>query len=447
MAKDVFMPALGMAQETGTVVEWLKAEGEAVVKGEPLIIVGTDKSDAEVEATASGTLAAVSAQAGDEVAVGSVIAQILGPGEKPTLLVPKLASPAESAADPETDSAPELASGPEAASAPVAVSPLAARIAADNDVDLKQVSPAGARIRKSDVLAYLAAGEADRGAARLTPASPKARRLAAEAGIALADIVGSGPQGAVLVEDVARFEIVAPVAQPQRVDAQAGISETIPVGRAWRIMAQRLQESWTSVPHFYLEREVDASALLAWQQAAQRRIEEKVTVTDLMVKMTASALRDHPRLNAAWIDDNIQGNGEINVGLAVAVDDGLLVPVIHRADQLGLAQIGARRAEVVRNAQEGRLSVDDMSGGTFTISNLGMFGVSKFSAIVNPPQAAILAVGAIGERVVAVEGAPVVRPMFSLTLSCDHRVVDGARGARFLGTLVDYLEEPLSLLE
>ena len=219
------------------------------------------------------------------------------------------------------------------------------------------------------------------------------------------------------------------------------------MSRAWRIMAQRLQQSWTTVPHFYLERDVNATQLVEWRKQLQARTKVKITYTDLMVKLVGAALRRHPRLNASWQNEQIVPNVAINIGLAVAVDDGLLVPVVQNATQLGLVEIAQRRSELVEKAQAGKLAPTDMANGTFTISNLGMFGVERFNAIVNPPQAAILAVGAIVDRVVPVNGEPAIQPMLTLTLSCDHRVVDGARAAQFLQTFVGYLEDPLSVLD
>jgi pyruvate dehydrogenase E2 component (dihydrolipoamide acetyltransferase) len=211
-------------------------------------------------------------------------------------------------------------------------------------------------------------------------------------------------------------------------------------------MVGRLLQAWTTIPHFYLMREVNASRLVAWREKIQRNAGQKITYTDLLVKLTAAALRRYPRLNASWQNENIVLNPEINMGLAVAVEDGLVVPVIHRADQLSLTQLAARREEIVARARAGKLPLDDLSGGTFTISNLGMYGVDAFNAIINPPQAAILAVSRIADRVVPVNGQPAVQPMMTLSLSCDHRVVDGARGAEFLQALADLIEEPLLLL-
>jgi len=423
VSKDVVMPALGMAQETGALLQWLKVPGATVVKGEPLMQVETDKATVEVEAPASGVLANVAAQPGDVVPVGQVIAAILSPEEAASL-------------------APQMALAPRATA-----SPLAARIAAEHRVDLNRIKPRGDRIQKEDVLAYVEAlapaqgrdGEGEAGVRLL--ASPKARRLAIERGLDLRTISGSGPEGAVLAADVLA---TLPSLAGRGV---GGEGETLAVSRMWRVMVERLSQAWTTIPHFYLIREVNATRLIAWREGAQRRIADKLTYTDLLVKLVAATLRQYPRLTASWRDGSIVLNQDINIGLAVAVDEGLIVPVIHRADELGLGQLAARRAELVSKAQAGKLSPNDLSGGTFTLSNLGMYGVDSFNAIVNPPQAAILAVGRIADRVVPLNGQPAVQPMMVLSLSCDHRVADGARGAQFLQTLADFLENPMRLLD
>jgi pyruvate dehydrogenase E2 component (dihydrolipoamide acetyltransferase) len=218
------------------------------------------------------------------------------------------------------------------------------------------------------------------------------------------------------------------------------------VSTVWRIMAERMTTSWTTAPHFYLVREVNVSRLVSWLDRARKQTGAHITYTDLLIKLVAAALSHHPRVNASWRDGSIAQNTDINIGLAVAIDDGLVVPVIHRADTLGLAEIAARRDDAVARAQAGKLRPADIQGGGFTISNLGMYGVDAFNAIVNPPQAAILAVGRIADRVVALNGQPVVQPTMMLTLSCDHRALDGARGAQFLGALAELIEEPLALL-
>ena len=429
MAQDVIMPALGMAQETGILLQWLKAEGEEISKGEPLMEVETDKAAVEVEAPASGTLANVTARPGDEVPVGQVIALILAPGEK----APQTTSPPLS-----LQAVPASETGPQ----PL-ISPVAARIAAEHKIDLKQVASSGGRIQKEDVLAYLAARQ-DKPNGRI-PASPKARRLAAELNLDLAAINVSGPDAVVLAADVEADVPPQPaVASRPR---PAGEVQTITVSRMCQVMANRLTESWPTVPHFYLNCDANASQLVAWWDSAIQRLTENVTLTDLLVKLVAIALRKHPRVNAAWQNGNIVLNSQVNVGLAVAVEEGLLVPVIHQADTLGLAGLAEQRRAIVGRARSGKPALDDLQGGTFTVSNLGMFGIDSFNAIVNPPQAAILAIGRIADRVVPVNGQPAVQPMMTLTLSCDHRVVDGARGAQFLQTLVGFIENPLAVLD
>jgi pyruvate dehydrogenase E2 component (dihydrolipoamide acetyltransferase) len=270
-------------------------------------------------------------------------------------------------------------------------------------------------------------------------ASPKARRLAQAKGVEIAHVAGSGPNGAVVAADVERHVPGAAAAAPPQ--------GSLEVSSIWRVMAERTQRSWQEVPHFFLMREVDATRLDGWRASARRRAgAEKVTHTDLLVRLVAAALREHPRVNATWHDGTIAANADVNVGLAVATDDGLVVPVIAGADRLELAELAARRAELVAAARDRKLKPADVQGGTFTISNLGMFGVDAFMAIVNAPQAAILSVGRIAQRAAVVEGAVVARPTLVLGLSFDHRVVDGASGARFLDTLASLVEEPAGLV-
>jgi pyruvate dehydrogenase E2 component (dihydrolipoamide acetyltransferase) len=211
-------------------------------------------------------------------------------------------------------------------------------------------------------------------------------------------------------------------------------------------MAERMTASWTTAPHFYLVREVNVARLVSWLASARKQTGARITYTDLLVKLVAATLAQHPRVNVSWKDGALERHAEINIGLAVALEDGLVVPVLARADTLGLTEIAQRREDLVARAQAGKLRPADIQGGVFTISNLGMYGVDAFSAIVNPPQAAILAVGRIADRVVPVNGQPAVQPTMMLTLSCDHRALDGARGAQFLGALADVVEEPLALL-
>ena len=450
MATQVILPALGMSQDTGIIVRWLKAEGEEVTKGEPLAEIETDKATVEIEAPASGILAQVSGAVGVEIPVGQVIASIVAPASPPGPLSIK-------DGEGEGGEAGTLSSDgrvtPQAGTGLPQASPLASRIAAEHNLDLGSIKPAGKRIQRADVLAHIqdqqkaapiAAGQAE---GRLLPASPKARRLAAEHGQDLASIQGSGPGGAVLVADV-----LAARAQPALIPAagevitSTGEQQESALSNTWRIMAERTTQSWTSVPHFYLVREVNASRLITWREQLQKRLTEKVTYTDLLVKVVAAALHEHPRLNASWQAGSITRHSEINIGLAVATEEGLVVPVIQRADELSVQALAQAREDLVARAQAGKLRPQHIQGGTFTISNLGMYGVDAFNAIINQPQAAILAVGRIAERVVPVAGQPSVQPMLVFSLACDHRVVDGARGAQFLSYLADLVEEPLGLL-
>lgn len=461
MATEIILPALGMAQDTGKIVRWLKSAGESVRKGEPVAEIETDKATVEIESPASGILADVKGEVGEDIPVGQVIAKVLTADELQgrTGMSNGILSAVPDAAQAEDVLVPvanDRVQDGNRRSAGIAASPLAARIAGEHNVDLSQVKAAGKRIQKADVLEYLQQQEQTvslTGQSRLQAASPKARRLAREQRKDLAAIAGTGPGGAVLVADI----LTAPVLIAEQAVSSARVSEEVispasvqretAVGSIWRIMAERTAQSWTTVPHFFLVREVNASRLISWRESVQKRVSAKVTYTDLLVKVVAKALGNHSHLNATWRDNSITWNVEINIGLAVAVEQGLIVPVIRRANTLGVHEIAARRQELVAKAQAGRLRPDDLAGGTFTISNLGMYGVDAFNAIINQPQAAILAVGRIADRVVPLNGQPAVQPMMTLSLSCDHRVVDGARGAQFLETVAALIEEPLGLVD
>lgn len=420
MATNVILPALGMAQDTGKIVEWLKAEGERVTEGEPLVVIETDKAAVDLEAPASGILAQVSAAPGDEVPVAQVIAVILSPDEAANASI-AAAKPA-----PAVDHAPISAS----VSSSWPTSPTAA------------------------VASALPTAAVGRNGQRA--ASPKARRIATEHGLDIHSIRGTGPSGVVLAADVlavskdvtvvaspAPVVATAPAA-PERAGERSTAGESA-VSTSWRLMAERTTQSWTSVPHFFLVREVNAGQLVTWRKRAAEQVSEGVTFTDLLVKIVAEALHRHPRLNATWANGAIVTNEEVNVGIAVATEDGLVVPVIRQAGDMSLRAIARQRADLVSRAQSAQLRLRDLQGGTFTISNLGMYGVDAFSAIINAPQAAILAVGRIVDRVVPVGGQPAVQPTLTLSLSCDHRVVDGARGAEFLATVAKLIEQPSEL--
>jgi pyruvate dehydrogenase E2 component (dihydrolipoamide acetyltransferase) len=417
------MPALGMAQETGKLIAWLKRGGEYVTEGEAVMEIETDKTTVEIEATGSGILAGVLFQESEDIPVGQTMAWILEPGETVPVGDAIVQKVAESSDIEDKGRVPS-------------VSPVARRMAEEHGVDQSLIKPSGRRVKKNDVLAYLNTQKNEVEGTRLFPASPKARRLARESGIELSNIPGTGPMGAVLAADV--------------IDArETGLAKaaTQSISSIWSRMAEQVTHSWTSAPHFYLLREVNASSLIAWRTHLKERTGKSVTYTDLLVKLVAAALRQHPRLNNFWDNNTMIVNQEINIGIAVAVEDGLVVPVIHKADELTIRQITDRRQELVERSQNKKLLLDDLQKGTFTISNLGMYGVDIFNAILKPPQAAILAVGRIVDRVVPVGDRPVVQPMMFLSISYDHRIVDGARGAQFLETLAQFIEEPFRLVE
>lgn len=435
MPHEVIMPVLGMNQDTGTLLRWLRREGDAVAVGDPVMEIATDKITVEIESPADGVLAGLSAAEGEEVPVGRAVAWVLAPGES----LPA-DTPAVSAAEPGPVPAGEAGLSGAPGRIPAA-SPVARRLAAELGIELTEVEGSGGRITKADVERHHAAAQAPVAGPIL--ASPKARRLARERGLDLAAISGSGPDGAVLAADVEGYVSVAKdVSGPPPAD-----TVELEPSRMWQVMASRLTESWQTVPHFYLSRTVDASQLLAWRDALRRQGREDITVSDLLLRITAASLREHPRLNASWRDGHIQQHPQVNIGMAVAVADGLLVPVFHDADKLSLSELADRRRHLVEAARSGSLTLPEMTGGTFSITNLGMFGVEEFKAIVNPPEAAILAIGAIRDAVVAVQGEPAVRSVFNLTLSCDHRAVDGALAARFMATLHDRMETPMLLLD
>jgi pyruvate dehydrogenase E2 component (dihydrolipoamide acetyltransferase) len=421
MAAEVVMPQLGLTMTEGTVVKWLKQEGEEVRKGEPLLEVETDKVVQEVNSMDDGILSRIVIGEGEPVPVGTVIALLSAEGESGTP-----ASPPQ----------PTAAAGPAAPA--VSVEAPAARNGAESEGLLR--------------------------------ASPVARRLAASLGIDLKTLRGSGPMGRILEGDVRRAaeaRTAAPAVDPSlrrpaepaapAEPARAPVfvpspaeGERVELRGIRKVVAERMSLSFSTAPHFYLTAEVDAAALVALRAqllpAVQKRLGVDMTVTDLLVKASALALRDHPYANAYWRDGAIQRNLDVNVGVAIALDEGLVVPVVHGADRLSFGQITSRRSELVSRGRAGQLTLAELEGGTFTLTNLGMFGVDQFQAIVNPPQAAIMAVGRIKDRVVAVDGQVAVRPMMFVTLSVDHRVLDGAAAARFLARVVELLENPVEML-
>jgi pyruvate dehydrogenase E2 component (dihydrolipoamide acetyltransferase) len=433
VAKSVIMPALGMAQETGTLLRWLKREGDAVSAGEPLLEIETDKATAEIEAPVSGTLRQIQAAEGDTIPVGQEIAIILQPGDAV-----------------EDQTAPDKAIG---STRPLEPDKLG--------MATETVAPAHSRMIAAETA----------GTKQL--ASPKARRIAKQQGLELAKIKGSGTGGAILARDLDaaisppdQVEAIegktdAPPSQPSSPapaqlspsEEQAGQKtgatrsrETLPMSRNWRVMADRLSKGWTATPHFYLRREVKVSEFTRWREEINSRTTTKVTVTDMLVRFVASSLSRHPHLNASWTNGAIELNEGVNIGIAVGTADGLVVPVVHDAVRLSFTETAERRTQLVQRARDGKLTFEDLSDGTFTISNLGMYGIDNFDPIVNPPQAAILAVGRVIEKVAVIGEKATAQPVLNLTLACDHRVVDGVRGAEFLQSLVELIEDPIRIL-
>jgi pyruvate dehydrogenase E2 component (dihydrolipoamide acetyltransferase) len=409
------MPALEMAQETGKLVSWKKKEGEPVKKGEILLEVETDKAVVEIEAAAEGTLAGITAKEGDVVPVGQTIAWLLKAGES----VPQNAGP--------------QMTGRKMDAAPVAAAPAAA------PEPIAPVSIAGAKI------------------------SPKARRLAREHGVDISRVRGSGSGGEILADDILKAAKGAPAsAAPAAAAATArpaspppaappsysfpASSDTGAVSSIGKIMAERTTQSWQQVPQFYVTRAVDASNLNASRTRRVPDIERshgvKVTHTDIMVAAVARSLRQFPRMNGSWNNGSVAMHADVNVALAMAVENAVVTAVIKNADKLSLGDIARERKGLTERARANRLSPADIGGATFTISNLGMMEVDAFTAIIVPPQAGILAVGAIKDQVVASGGFIGIKPMMNLTLTSDHRVIDGARAAEFLNDVVAGLTDP-----
>jgi pyruvate dehydrogenase E2 component (dihydrolipoyllysine-residue acetyltransferase) len=389
MATEIKLPRLGQGMESGTIVRWLKSEGEPVEKGEPLYELDTDKVTQEVEADAGGVLLRIAVQEG-EVEVGHTIAVIGQEGE--------------SVPEPKEEAPPKAEAPAEPAQPPAPVS---------RDGQTRE----SGRIK----------------------ASPLARRIARERGIDLASLQGTGPEGRIVAEDVERAEAApAPAAAP----AAAVEAEVVPLTSLRRTIARRMTEAWQA-PAFQISMSADMTRALAIRaRLVERGDTPKPTVSDLLTKVAAAALMRHRDVNAHFEGDAVRLLATADIGIAVATERGLVVPVIHGCERLTIPEIAAARSDLVERARSGKLQQADLEGGSFTISNLGMYGVEQFVAVLNPPQAAILAVGAAQETPVARDGAVEIRPLMTMTLTCDHRSIDGATAADFLRTVKTFLEEP-----
>lgn len=443
MAAEVVMPALEMAQDSGRLVRWLKAEGEFVHKGEPLMEIETDKVVVEIEASGSGVLSNVTAHPGDDVPVGQVIALLQPVGE-----------PLPAAREAPPGSAPAL---PHLGRS-MPVTPVARRLAAEHALAVAQIPVAAEarRITKDDVLSYLKSRQDLAGITAVSPrlrrASPKARRLASEAGLELGTLAASGPGGAVLAADVDKAVTQSSQSSPASSPPArpSGEYTALPLSGMRKVIASRLHASYQAAPHVALSLSADMTQVLhlceSLQAAAQARLGHRLTLTAVLCKVLGSALLEHPRLNAHLVEQELRQFSTVHLGVAVALADGLIVPVIRHSERAPLFSIQAALLDLAERARQGRLGLDEVSGSTFTLSNLGMFGIEHFTSILNAPEVGILSVGAVKDTAVGVDGQLALRPMMQMTLNVDHRAIDGAVGAAFLKTLRELLENPYLLL-
>jgi pyruvate dehydrogenase E2 component (dihydrolipoamide acetyltransferase) len=430
MSINILMPALSPTMTEGKLAKWHVKVGDEVKSGQVVCEIETDKATMEVEAVDEGKVGQIVVPEGAEgVKVNAIIAVLLEEGE--SSVAAGAAAPAPSAPKTEAPKAETpKAEAPKAAPAPVP----------------KPVAPAAPQ------------PVASHGDQRIF-ASPLAKRIAADKGLDLASVKGSGPNGRIVKADVesARPGAAAPATAPKGAPSKATTQpiftapgdQRIPHSAVRKVIARRMLESKQTVPHFYLTVECEIDALLAARGAINevaRKQNAKVSVNDMLIKACAKALRDHPDCNASWSEDEMIQYGAVDISVAVATDRGLITPIVRNADMKGVAQISIEMKDLAGRAKEGKLKLEEFQGGGFTISNLGMFGVKEFAAIINPPQAMILAVGVGEERVVVRKGEMVIRNMMSCTLAVDHRVVDGAMGAQFLQTLRAYIEQPAAML-
>ena len=428
MATKVHMEALSPTMEEGQVVKWHKAEGDSVSQGELLAEIETDKATMELVARGEGVLRKILRGEGQTAPVGEVIAVIAAEGEDISALI---------------DRAGGNGGAPEGAALPPS---RADKSKSDKEFGTKKDGTASRPGADTAQAPPVARDEGGR-----LKASPLARRLAQEAGVELSRIRGTGPGGRIVKRDVeaAAERVSPPSGAPAPAGEEAPDYEDMRVSQMRKTIARRLAESIGPVPHFFLTVEIDMDRALQARSRINELLEERgerVSLNDLVVRAVASALRQHPAVNASWQGDHIRRYRRVHVGVAVAIEDGLITPVIRDAHAKGVAEIARQVREMAARARERKLRPEEYTGATFSVSNLGMFGIREFTGVINPPEAAILAVGAVEEVPVVMNGQVVVRPRMTVTLSCDHRAVDGATGARFLKTLKAMLEEPAASL-
>lgn len=417
MAEIIYMPKLSDTMTEGVVAEWHKKVGDSVSSGELLAEIETDKATMEFESFYDGVLLHIGVEKGANAPVNAILAIVGAAGEDVSVLLANAGAPAASTPSP----------APVAEKAPEVVAPVAAPVA------VSTTAPTSAPVSNSAGRVF---------------ASPLAKKVAAEKGIDISQVAGTGDSGRIVKRDVDHFTPYVPAANQATYAVAAGQESFTEekVSQMRKTIARRLAESKFSAPHFYLTLDIDMDNAIAARKAMNADKDVKISFNDMVVKASAMALRKHPTINSSWLGDVIRRNHHVHIGVAVAVDEGLLVPVIRFADSKGLAQIGTEVKDYAQKAKDKKLQPADWEGNTFTISNLGMFGIESFTAIVNPPDSCILAVGGIKEVPVVKNGQVVPGNVMKLTLSCDHRVVDGASGAAFLQTLKGYLENPVTML-
>jgi pyruvate dehydrogenase E2 component (dihydrolipoyllysine-residue acetyltransferase) len=426
---EIIMPKMGDAMTEGKVVRWYKKAGDAVKKGEPLLEIETDKVNLDLEAEQDGTLGDVAAEAGKMVEVGGVLATILGAGEK--------AQPKK-----------QETAAPTAEEAP-------ARRAIDKKDSIKKstgdyaeaIDMKAPRVDRTSTASNASLATGDNGRRR---SSPLARKMAREMGVSMESVQGSGPGGRIVANDIKNFKPAA--AAPQKAKApslppvQQLETKEIPLTAMRRTIAKRLAESTGPIPHFYLTAEYDVTNLLSLREQINEIEGIKTSVNDFIVRAAALALRHHPNVNASWGDEAITQHGEIHIGIAVSTPEGLITPVVRNADSKSVTDISNEVRALADKAKNRKLTPNDYQGSTFTISNLGAWGIDQFTAIINPPNVAILAIGAASAQPVVIDRQVVIRDRMKVTMSCDHRVVDGALGAEYLRTLRSYIEQPVRLV-
>ena len=458
MATSIVMPQLGYDMREGTVVRWIKQEGDEVVANEVIAEIETDKAVVEFKPTTGGVLRRIVASEGEAIPVGNLIA-VIGDADEalPDDLTGPLSKAAPAAAEPKPSATPAPAAPPAGPAGEVRASPIARRLARERSVDLSTIagSGPGGRIVEADVLAAAEAATAAAIAGRIL-ASPLARRLAREQGVDLATVTGTGPGGRIVEADInsAAATVASSAPEPALADVPPAADSVLEGGeradlsRMRQAIARVTSDSKRDAPHFYVAVDIEMTAAMALRRDINDELpsSSRVSVNDLIVKASALAIGKHPKFNSFFRGDHLQMNASINVGIAIALESGLIVPGIPECENKSLAQIAAASRDLIDRANNGTLQAEEYAGTTYSVSNLGMFDVDSFTAIIFPPHAAILAVGAVKEQPVARDGQLAIAEIMKATLSVDHRVADGAEAAQFLMEVKRLLEKPVSLL-